>query len=109
MGKYGAWSTIGLQFREEEQPWEGFVCGIRGSGEFTPPPPRVPDAGPSSIPPPVAAVCIDSYAIKFLQIRVSLHLLILEYQMLVLPLSLLLYQQVRVSLHLLILEYQVRL
>ncbi|MQM22069.1 hypothetical protein Taro_055117, partial [Colocasia esculenta] len=25
---YGAWSTIGLQFWEEEEPWEGFVCGI---------------------------------------------------------------------------------
>ncbi|MQL72541.1 hypothetical protein Taro_004874 [Colocasia esculenta] len=26
-----------------------------GSGEFTPPPPRVPASGPSSMPPPLAA------------------------------------------------------
>ncbi|MQM05991.1 hypothetical protein Taro_038807 [Colocasia esculenta] len=42
---------IGLQFWEEEQSWEGFVCGIR-------------------------------------YVRVSLHLLILEYPLLVLPLCL---------------------
>ncbi|MQL69638.1 hypothetical protein Taro_001919 [Colocasia esculenta] len=28
---YGAWSMTGLQFWEEEQLWEGFVCGIRYS------------------------------------------------------------------------------
>ncbi|MQL99045.1 hypothetical protein Taro_031768 [Colocasia esculenta] len=67
MGRiYGAWSMIGLQFWEEEQSWEGFVCDISsgsssvppplavGSGEFTPPSPRVPVAGPSSVPPPLA-------------------------------------------------------
>ncbi|MQM21840.1 hypothetical protein Taro_054885 [Colocasia esculenta] len=56
---YSAWSTIGLQFWEEP-PWEGFVPGISFwfsicSGEFTPPQPRVPVAGPSSVSPTVAA------------------------------------------------------
>ncbi|MQL98969.1 hypothetical protein Taro_031683, partial [Colocasia esculenta] len=55
---YGAWSTTGLQFWEEP-PWEGFVPGISFwffvcLGEFTPPHPIVPVAGPSSVHPPVA-------------------------------------------------------
>ncbi|MQL79212.1 hypothetical protein Taro_011639 [Colocasia esculenta] len=56
---------IGLQFWEE-QPWERFVGGISpssvpppvavGSGDFTPPHPRVPAASPSSVFPPVVVV-----------------------------------------------------
>ncbi|MQM12233.1 hypothetical protein Taro_045144, partial [Colocasia esculenta] len=49
----------------EEPPWEGFVPGINfwfsvcpsscgSSSEFTPPQPRVPVAGPSSVSPTVA-------------------------------------------------------
>ncbi|MQL83636.1 hypothetical protein Taro_016121 [Colocasia esculenta] len=59
---YGAWSTIGHQFWEGP-PWEGFVPGIGASGspsvpplgELTPPQPRGPVAGPSSVSPTVTA------------------------------------------------------
>ncbi|MQM14506.1 hypothetical protein Taro_047437 [Colocasia esculenta] len=67
---YGAWSTIGRQFWEGPL-WEGFVLGISinaikivttsgspsvpPSGEFTPPQPRGPVVGPSSVSRTVAA------------------------------------------------------
>ncbi|MQM13467.1 hypothetical protein Taro_046392 [Colocasia esculenta] len=53
--RYGAWSTIGLQFWEE-QPWEGFVGSI-SCWSFVYP---------------------SSYSSRY--VRVSSHLLILEYQ-----------------------------
>ncbi|MQM10208.1 hypothetical protein Taro_043105 [Colocasia esculenta] len=32
---YGAWSTIGLQFWEEDEQWEGFLCGIKLGSVYT--------------------------------------------------------------------------
>ncbi|MQL85759.1 hypothetical protein Taro_018279 [Colocasia esculenta] len=65
ISRYGAWSMIGHQFWEGH-PWEGFVPRISinankivtasgsPSGELTPPQPRRPVAGPSSVSPTVA-------------------------------------------------------